>query len=104
MARHELSTLAVKSVTRLSSRKPRAKRVEATSSDASLKYSEYATNASLVKRLLHARDHSVAEGLEHIATWNAGMLQASEMAEAFQAKSEKRDPVYQNLPPRRKGL
>jgi len=54
--------------------------------------------------LLHARDHSVAEGLEHIATWNAGMLQPTEMAEAFQSKAEKRDPVYSNLPARRKGL
>jgi len=54
--------------------------------------------------LLHARDHTVAEGLEHIATWNAGMLQPTEMAEAFQAKAEKRDPAYANLPARRKGL
>ena len=54
--------------------------------------------------LLHARDHTVAEGLEHIATWNAGMMQGSEMAEAFEAKAQKRAPVYQNLPPRKKGL
>jgi enoyl-CoA hydratase len=54
--------------------------------------------------LLHARDHTVAEGLEHIATWNAGMMQPSEMGEAFEAKAQKRAPVYQNLPPRRKGL
>lgn len=54
--------------------------------------------------LLHARDHTVAEGLEHIATWNAGMMQASEMAEAFRAKAEKRDPVFSNLPPAKKGV
>jgi enoyl-CoA hydratase len=54
--------------------------------------------------LLHTRDHTVAEGLEHIATWNAGMMQGSEMAEAFEAKAQKRAPVYQNLPPRKKGL
>jgi enoyl-CoA hydratase len=54
--------------------------------------------------LLDARDHTVAEGLEHIATWNAGMMQPSEMGEAFEAKAQKRAPVYQNLPPRRKGL
>jgi enoyl-CoA hydratase len=54
--------------------------------------------------LLHARDHTVAAGLEHIATWNAGMMQASEMAEAFQAKAQKRDPVYTNLPPAKKGV
>ena len=54
--------------------------------------------------LLHARDHTVSEGLEHIATWNAGLMQPSEMAEAFEAKAQKRAPVYQNLPPRKKGL
>jgi len=54
--------------------------------------------------LLHARDHSVAEGLEHIATWNAGMMQASEMAEAFEAKAQKRNPAYKNLPPHKKGV
>ena len=47
---------------------------------------------------------STPEGLEHIATWNAGMMQGSEMAEAFEAKAQKRAPVYQNLPPRKKGL
>lgn len=54
--------------------------------------------------LLHSRDHSVDDGLRHIATWNAGMMQTSEMAEAFAAKSEKRAPVFSNLPPRTKGL
>jgi len=32
------------------------------------------------------------------------MMQASEMAGAFEAKAQKRAPVYQNLPPRKKGL
>lgn len=54
--------------------------------------------------LLHSRDHSVDDGLRHIATWNAGMMQTSEMAEAFAPKSEKRAPVFSNLPPRTKGL
>jgi len=54
--------------------------------------------------LIHTRDHTVAEGLEHIATWNVGMMQASEMAEAFEAKAQKRAPVYQNLPPSKKRL
>jgi enoyl-CoA hydratase len=49
--------------------------------------------------LVYSRDHSVADGLHHIATWQTGAFQPADMAEAFTAKAEKRPPVYQDLPP-----
>jgi enoyl-CoA hydratase len=52
----------------------------------------------------HARDHTVADGLEHIAGWQAGMFQPADMAEAFRAKAEGRAPTYPPLPPLRRGL
>lgn len=45
----------------------------------------------------YARDHSVAEGLEQIATWNAGMLRAEDLMAAIQAKRESRDAVFADL-------
>jgi enoyl-CoA hydratase len=52
----------------------------------------------------YARDHTVADGLDHIATWQAGMFQPTDMLEAFTARAEKRDPVLDDLPPVRRGL
>jgi enoyl-CoA hydratase len=52
--------------------------------------------------LNYARDHSVEDGLEYIATWQAGMFFGTDMAEAFRAKAEKRKPVFQNNPPVRR--
>lgn len=49
--------------------------------------------------LLHARDHSVADGLEHIATWQTGMFQPSDMLESFTARAEGRAPVFPDLLP-----
>ncbi|MDY7105345.1 MAG: crotonase/enoyl-CoA hydratase family protein [Actinomycetota bacterium] len=47
----------------------------------------------------HARDHSVAEGLEFIANWNAAMFDTDDMAEAFAARAENRAPNHPDLPP-----
>lgn len=47
--------------------------------------------------LLYSRDHSVADSLDHIATWQTGMFQPSDMIESFAAKAEGRDPVYPDL-------
>jgi len=52
----------------------------------------------------YARDHSVDDSLEQIATWQSGMFQPSDMAEAFAAKSEKRDAVFPELLPEPRGL
>ncbi len=54
--------------------------------------------------LNYARDHSVEDGLEYIATWQAGMFFGGDMAEAFQAKAEKRKPVFQNNPRTRRDV
>jgi enoyl-CoA hydratase len=51
----------------------------------------------------YARDHSIADGLDYIATWQAGMYNpTADMMESFKAKQEKRAPVYADLLPLRK--
>ncbi len=49
--------------------------------------------------LLYSRDHSVADGLNHIATWQTGMFQPSDMIETFAAKAEGREPQFPDLLP-----
>jgi enoyl-CoA hydratase len=46
--------------------------------------------------LNHARDHSVADSLNYIATWNAAMLQSEDLMEAMTANMEKRAPVFKD--------
>jgi enoyl-CoA hydratase len=46
--------------------------------------------------LNHARDHSVADGLSYMATWNAAMLLSTDLAEAFQATLQKRPATFDN--------
>jgi enoyl-CoA hydratase len=53
----------------------------------------------------YARDHSIADGLDYIATWQAGMFNpAADMMESFKAKQEKRVPHYDDLLPLRKAM
>ena len=53
----------------------------------------------------YARDHSIADGLDYIATWQAGMFNpTADMMESFKAKQEKRAPVYADLLPLRKAM
>jgi enoyl-CoA hydratase len=52
----------------------------------------------------YARDHSVAESLDQIATWQAGMFQPGDMVESFTAKAEKRAPAFPDLLPERRSL
>jgi enoyl-CoA hydratase len=49
--------------------------------------------------LTYARDHSVADSLNFIATWQTGMFQPGDMLEAMTAKGEKRDPAFDDLLP-----
>ena len=49
--------------------------------------------------LLYSRDHSVADGLDHVATWQTGMFMGGDMMEAFAAKAEGRDPEFEDLLP-----
>ncbi|HEV2653224.1 MAG TPA: crotonase/enoyl-CoA hydratase family protein [Rhizomicrobium sp.] len=51
----------------------------------------------------YARDHSVADGLDYIATWQAGMyFPEADMMEAFKAKAEKRPGKFEELLPIRR--
>jgi enoyl-CoA hydratase len=53
----------------------------------------------------YARDHSTADGLDYIATWQAGMYNPeTDMRESFVSKAEKRAPKFGDLLPKRKGL
>ena len=52
------------------------------------------------KQTMHyTRDHSVSDGLEFIANWNAAMFDTDDMAEAFGAQMEKRDADFPDLWP-----
>ena len=57
------------------------------------------------KQTMHyTRDHSVADGLEFIANWNAAMFDTDDMAEAATAQMEGRDADYPDLYPLSPGL
>jgi enoyl-CoA hydratase len=47
--------------------------------------------------LNHGRDATIAQGLDYVATWNAGMLQGGDLPEAMRAQSEKRAAVFADL-------
>nr|XP_046245966.1 delta(3,5)-Delta(2,4)-dienoyl-CoA isomerase, mitochondrial isoform X3 [Scatophagus argus] len=42
--------------------------------------------------LIYSRDHSVAEGLDYMATWNMSMLQTQDVMKSAQASMEKKSP------------
>lgn len=46
--------------------------------------------------LNYARDHSVADGLNYIASWNAGLLMSADLQEAMMANMEKRPPQFRD--------
>ncbi len=50
--------------------------------------------------LNYARDHSVEDSLNFIATWQTGMFQPADMIESFTAKGEGRDPAFDDILPR----
>ena len=57
------------------------------------------------KRMInYARDHSIADGLDYIATWQAGMFSPPHMMEAFAAKAQKREANFPDLAPLRKKM
>jgi enoyl-CoA hydratase len=47
--------------------------------------------------LTYARDHSVADGLDQIATWNGGMLRPEDLMKALQAKMTKQTALFADL-------
>ena len=52
----------------------------------------------------YARDHTIADGLDYIATWQTGMFSGAHMAEAFRAKHEKRAANFPDLQPLRTSM
>jgi enoyl-CoA hydratase len=54
--------------------------------------------------LNYGRDHTIQDSLRQIAVWQTGMFQPADMKEAFTAKSEKRDPEFDDLLPIEDGI
>jgi len=52
----------------------------------------------------YARDHSIRDALDYIATWQTGMWSPPHMAEALLAQSQRRAPVYPDLVPIKKKM
>ena len=50
--------------------------------------------------LLHARDHTVRDGLHHAAVWQAGMVSGDDVKEGVTAFREKRAAAFDDLPPK----
>lgn len=46
--------------------------------------------------ILYTRDHTVEEGLNYIATWNASMLLSNDLQEGISAQVEKRKPEFED--------
>ena len=44
--------------------------------------------------IVYARDHSVADSLNYIATWNAAMLMSTDLQEAMMAGMQKKPPSF----------
>ena len=52
------------------------------------------------KRMInYSRDHSAADALDYVRTWNASMLQRDEIAEAMESSKENRPGDFADLPP-----
>ncbi len=54
--------------------------------------------AGVKRSLVYAAEHGVADGLDQIATWNAGTLRAADLTEAITARAEKRRALFPDLP------
>ncbi len=52
----------------------------------------------------YARDHSIRDSLDYIATWQSGMFAPMHMMEAFQAKAQKREASFPDLVPLKKKM
>ncbi len=56
--------------------------------------------AGIKQSLNYARDHSVADGLDQIATWNGGMLRPDDLSKALQARMQKKQAEFDDLLPK----
>lgn len=53
--------------------------------------------AGIKRTITYARDHSVEDGLNQIATWNGGMLRSEDLLTALAARASKQEAVFQDL-------
>ncbi|MEM6461420.1 MAG: crotonase/enoyl-CoA hydratase family protein [Pseudomonadota bacterium] len=53
--------------------------------------------AGIKRNLAFSRDHSVADGLDYMATWNAGMLRPEDLMNAVQASMQKKEALFADL-------
>lgn len=53
--------------------------------------------AGIKRNLAYSRDHSVADGLDYIATWNSGMLRGEDLTKAATAAIAKKQAVFSDL-------
>jgi len=53
--------------------------------------------AGTKEMLNYARDHSVSDSLNYVATWQAGMFSAADVSEAFSASMEQKTARYSGL-------
>lgn len=53
--------------------------------------------AGTKRNLLFARDHTVRDGLEYVATWNASMLQSGDVMTAIMANMKKQKAIFSSL-------
>ena len=51
--------------------------------------------------LNYTRDHNLHDSLRYMAAWQSGMYQPADMFESFAAKAQKREPVFEDLAPKR---
>jgi enoyl-CoA hydratase len=54
--------------------------------------------AGIKRTVNYARDHSIADGLDQIATWNAGMLRPEDITRSMQALQERKPAEFIDLP------
>ncbi|MGE0283912.1 MAG: crotonase/enoyl-CoA hydratase family protein [Rhizobiaceae bacterium] len=55
--------------------------------------------AGIKRNLAYSREHSIADGLDYIATWNGGMLRPHDLMAAIQARMAKREAEFPDLLP-----
>lgn len=53
--------------------------------------------AGCKEMITYSRDHSVADSLNYIATWQSGMFRPEELLKSFAAKAQKIEPDYADL-------
>lgn len=53
--------------------------------------------AGIKRNLAYSRDHSIADGLDYIATWNGGMLRSADLIGAVRARMAKAEATFADL-------